>query len=185
MEQILSISLSQTVPSASFCVKSCPCHLEELQYLSQGRPKIWCWSVQTYLLSAMQLFSPSLKEMFFCSVIVLSSFPDRSAGKKKKKKIFLQCRRYRRSRFDPWVRKIPWRWKWPLTPVFLSGKSHDQRSLVGCSPKGRKDSDTTVPIGMLYISMTEKVLCAVFSLQLYQTLVVPYFCLSDRSSKWK
>ena len=84
MEQIWSISLSQMVPSTSFCVKSCPCHLEELQYLSQGRPKIWCWSVQTYLLSSMQLFSPSLKETFFCSVIVLSSFPDRSAGKKKK-----------------------------------------------------------------------------------------------------
>ena len=84
MEQIWSISLSQMVPSTSFCVKSCPCHLEELQYLSQGRPKIWCWSVQTYLLSSMQLCSPSLKETFFCSVIVLSSFPDRSAGKKKK-----------------------------------------------------------------------------------------------------
>ena len=54
---------------------------------------------------------------------------------------------------------------------------------VGCSPKGRKDSDTTIPIGMLYISMTEKALCSVFSLQMYQTLVVPYFYLPDRSSK--
>ena len=27
--------------------------------------------------------------------------------------------------------KIPWRRKWQPTPVFLPGKSHGQRSLVG------------------------------------------------------
>ena len=26
--------------------------------------------------------------------------------------------------FDLWVRKIPWRRKWQLTPVFFHGKSH-------------------------------------------------------------
>ena len=31
----------------------------------------------------------------------------------------------------------------PPTPVLLPGKSHGQRSLVGCSPWGRKESDTT------------------------------------------
>ena len=36
--------------------------------------------------------------------------------------------------FNPWVRKIPWRRKWQPTPVFLPGKSHGQRSLVGYSP---------------------------------------------------
>ena len=35
--------------------------------------------------------------------------------------------------FDPWVRKIPWRRKWQPTPVFLSGKLHEQRSLAGYS----------------------------------------------------
>ena len=34
------------------------------------------------------------------------------------------------------VRKIPWRRKWQLTPVFLPGKFHGQRSLVGDSPWG-------------------------------------------------
>ena len=29
------------------------------------------------------------------------------------------------------------------TPVFLPGESHGQRSLVGCSPWGCKESDTT------------------------------------------
>ena len=32
---------------------------------------------------------------------------------------------------------------WHPTPVLLPGKSHGQRSLVGCSPWGRKESDTT------------------------------------------
>ena len=36
-----------------------------------------------------------------------------------------------------------WRMEWQPTPVFLSGESHGQRSLVGYSPYGRKESDTT------------------------------------------
>ena len=33
--------------------------------------------------------------------------------------------------------------QWQLTPVLLSGRSHGQRSLVGCSPWGLEESDTT------------------------------------------
>ena len=51
-----------------------------------------------------------------------------------------QCRRYR---FDLWVRKIPWRRKWQLTPVFLTGVFDGQRSLEGYSRWGCKESDTT------------------------------------------
>ena len=40
--------------------------------------------------------------------------------------------------FDPWVRKILWRGKWQATSVFLPGKSHGQRNLVGYSPWGGK-----------------------------------------------
>ena len=40
--------------------------------------------------------------------------------------------------FDPWVRKIPWRWKWQSPPESLPGKSCGQRSLVGYSPWGHK-----------------------------------------------
>ena len=36
-----------------------------------------------------------------------------------------------------------WRKQWHPTPVLLPGKSHGRRSLVGCSPWGRKESDTT------------------------------------------
>ena len=33
--------------------------------------------------------------------------------------------------------------QWHPTPVLLPGKSHGQRSLVGCSPRGRWELDTT------------------------------------------
>ena len=46
-----------------------------------------------------------------------------------------QCRRHR---FNPWVRKIPWRKEWQATPVFLPGEFHRQRSLAGYSPWGHK-----------------------------------------------
>ena len=38
---------------------------------------------------------------------------------------------------------IPWRREWLPTPVFLPGESHEQRSLVGYSPWGHKELDTT------------------------------------------
>ena len=44
---------------------------------------------------------------------------------------------------DPWLGKIPWRRKWQPTPVLLPGESHGGKSLVGYSPRGRKESDTT------------------------------------------
>ena len=37
-------------------------------------------------------------------------------------------------RFNPWVRKIPWRRAWQPTPVFFPGESHGQRSMAGYGP---------------------------------------------------
>ena len=54
-------------------------------------------------------------------------FPRWSSGKEPAS----QCRRCKRWRFDPCVGKIPWRRKWQPTLVFLPGKFHRQRSLVG------------------------------------------------------
>ena len=54
-----------------------------------------------------------------------------------------KCGRYKTCRFDPWVRKTPWRRKWQPTPVFFPGESFGQRSLVGYTPWGRKESDIT------------------------------------------
>ena len=46
------------------------------------------------------------------------------------KSVCLQCGRLG---FDPWVGKIPWRWKRQPIKVFLPGKSHGERNLVGYS----------------------------------------------------
>ena len=46
-----------------------------------------------------------------------------------------QCRR---CGFNPRIGKIPWRRKWPPTPVFLPGKFHGQRCLADYSPWGGK-----------------------------------------------
>ena len=54
-----------------------------------------------------------------------------------------QCRRRKTHGFDPWVGTIPRRKAWQPTAVFLPGESHGQKSLVGYSPWGRKESDTT------------------------------------------
>ena len=44
-----------------------------------------------------------------------------------------QCRRCKRHRLNPWVRKMPWRRAWQPLPLFLSGEFHGQRSLASYS----------------------------------------------------
>ena len=54
-----------------------------------------------------------------------------------------QCRRLKREGSDPWVGMILWRTAQQPTPVFLPRESHGQRSLMGYSPCGPKQSDMT------------------------------------------
>ena len=70
------------------------------------------------------------------SLFKIIGFPGGSVDKR----ICLKCRR---TRFDPWVGKIPWTREWQPTPAFLPGEFHGQRSLAGYSPWGHKESDTT------------------------------------------
>ena len=51
---------------------------------------------------------------------------------------------------NPWVGKILWRRKCQPTPVLLPGKSHGWRSVVGYSPWGCKELDTTEQLHFLY-----------------------------------
>ena len=51
----------------------------------------------------------------------------RGAGVKK----LPRCRIHKTCGFDPRVGKIPWSRKWQPTPIFVPGKFHRQRSLVG------------------------------------------------------
>ena len=64
----------------------------------------------------------------------------------------LQCRR---SRFDPWVGKIPWRRERLPTPVFWPGELHGLYSPWGC-----KESDMTeqLSLSLLNISQRENLL---------------------------
>ena len=63
---------------------------------------------------------------------------------------------------ETWVQslvgEILWRRKWQSTPVLLPGKSHGQRSLVGYSPWGRKESDTTKRLHSLHYIVLSTVL---------------------------
>ena len=43
----------------------------------------------------------------------------------------------------PGLGRFPWSRKWQPTPIFLPGKSHGQRSLVGYSPWGYNELDVT------------------------------------------
>ena len=61
-----------------------------------------------------------------------------------------QSRRHTRHGLDPWSRK------WQPTAVFLPGKFHGQRSLVGYSPGGSKESDMTEQLTHFKIMMYVK-----------------------------
>ena len=68
--------------------------------------------------------------------MVSMGFPGGLSGKE----FACQCRRHG---FNPWFGKIACRSKWQPTSVFLPGKSHDRRSLVGYSSRGHKELDPT------------------------------------------
>ena len=72
-------------------------------------------------------------------------FPGSSDGKESA----CNCRRLG---FNPRVGKIPWRREWQPPPVILPGEFHRQRYLVGYSPWGCKESDTTELIYCLFFS---------------------------------
>ena len=48
----------------------------------------------------------------------------------------------KRHGLNPWVGKVRWSRKWQPTPVFLPGKSCEQRNLPGYNPWGHR-ADTT------------------------------------------
>ena len=75
--------------------------------------------------------------VLLATVTLLWGFPGRAVVKKPA----ATAGDTRENWFHPWVRTIPWRREWKPTPIFLPGKSHGQRNLMGCSPRSRKESD--------------------------------------------
>ena len=89
----------------------------------------------------------------------------------------------KKCRFDPWVGKIPWRRTWQPTPGFLPEKSQGQRNLVGYSPWGHKESDTTEGMSRdAHISKSElyEIICKnnnnkVLSFKLLYEIIINYY----------
>ena len=95
--------------------------------------------IQILLCGQQTHTSPTHHFLFLCICEQSSGFPGGPRGEEPA----CRCRRQKRHGFDPWVGKVPWRRAWQPTPVCLPGESHGQRSLVGHSPQGRTESDTT------------------------------------------
>ena len=76
-------------------------------------------------------------------------------------------------------RQFSWRRKWPPTPVLLPGKSHGQRSIVGYSPRGRKESDTTERLPFFFPSWSWSFLRPVILL-----CPLPHLLIYLRSLPW-
>ena len=71
-----------------------------------------------------------------------------------------QCRK---QSLNPWLEKSPWRRKRQLPPVFLPGKSHGQRSLVGYSPRGCRVKQQSTHTHTLNVQMK----IALIKIQMY------------------
>ena len=75
---------------------------------------------------------------YFCTVLQMySGLPRWCIGKE----FTCQCRRRQRQILIPELRRSPGGGQ--PTPIFSPGKFHGQRSLMGYSPWGHKESDTT------------------------------------------
>ena len=99
--------------------------------------------LSSYFLLSLPWWILSLSHSFTHFYVWLSNTYLHSTKAESKLVASSGCLQCGRPEFDPWVGKIPWRRKWQLTPGFLPGESHGQRSLVGYSPRSHKESDTT------------------------------------------
>ena len=73
---------------------------------------------------------------FYVPATMYEGFPGGASGKEPT----CQCKR---TKFDPWVGKIPWRMAWQPTLVFLPGESPWTEEPGGLQPIGSQESDTT------------------------------------------
>ena len=84
----------------------------------------------------MKLFLECKRKFLDIILICLKIRAFRDPGSPVVKTLPSKCRE---CGFEPWSGRR----QWHPTPVLLPGKSHGRRSLVGCSPWGHEESDTT------------------------------------------
>ena len=101
------------------------------------KPKYWSFSISPSNKCSGLI---SFRMDWFDLLVVQGTLKSLLQHHSSKASILQWCRR---PGFNLWVRKIPWRREWLLTPVFLPGEFHGQRSLVGYSSRGHKESDMT------------------------------------------
>ena len=83
---------------------------------------------------------------------------------------------------DPWMGKILWRRKLHPIPVFLPGKPHGRRSLVGYSPWGHKESDMTERLHSLHFYLIKSYRGKMNS---WHTSLHPaYLCVNNDVKNW-
>ena len=87
-----------------------------------------------------QRYANLIRCHFYSKIIITRGIPGGASGKEHT----CQCRRCKRHKFNPWVRKIPWRRVWQPTLVLLPGECHRQRSLAGYGPEDHKELDPTL-----------------------------------------
>ena len=96
---------------------------------------LWILSVNP-LSGICEYFLPFYGLPFHLWIVSLEGLP---SGKEST----CQCRRHTRHGFNPWLGKILGNRKWQPVPVFFPGKFHGERNVVGYSPWGRNELDTT------------------------------------------
>ena len=67
------------------------------------------------------------KVKFILLAVAMWGFPGGASGKEPT----CQCKRLKRCRFNPWVRKIPWRRKWQPTPIFPWAEDSGRLQSIG------------------------------------------------------
>ena len=73
--------------------------------------------------------------------------------------------------------------KWQPTPVFLPGESHGQRSLVGYSPRGPKESDMTERLNFHFL-FTFVYSCHLLLLSSASVKSIPFLCFIEPIFAW-
>ena len=127
------------------------------------------WREVTSLFHLLYVFSPCCVNHVPCSVISAAGSIVMSYQFCWWFRWWRTCLQWRRLEYNPWVRKIPWRRARQLTPVFLPGESHGQRSHAGFSPWGHKESDRTrqlnnkVDIDKIILTSLSTLTCSLMS----------------------